>query len=158
MAKKYKILRLVLGDQLNIKHSWFKKAAPDTLHILMEVKTETNYVWHHIQKACAFFAAMENFAELLNGKGFETIYLRLDDPKNKQNFSDNLNYLIEKFEITEFHYQLPDEYRLDRELIKFCHSLNIANRSFDTEHFYTSRTELGDFFSGKKELLMEMIQ
>ncbi|MEH3114508.1 cryptochrome/photolyase family protein [Pedobacter terrae] len=155
MGKKYKVLRLVLGDQLNIQHSWFKKSAPDTLHVLMEVKTETDYVWHHIQKACAFFAAMENFAELLNNKGFETIYLRLDDPKNKQNFSDNLNDLIDKLGIREFHYQLPDEYRLDQELSNFCKRLSIAYSVFDTEHFYTSRTELGDLFAGKKELLME---
>lgn len=155
MRQKYKILRLVLGDQLNLQHSWFKEVAPDTLHVLMEVRTETDYVWHHIQKACAFFAAMENFAELLGGKGFETLYLRLDDPENKQSFSDNLSYLIETFSIEEFHYQLPDEYRLDQELNNFCSSLQIINRAFDTEHFYTSRTELEDFFTGKKELLME---
>lgn len=155
MRKSYKILRLILGDQLNLQHSWFTKAAPDTLHVLMEIRTETDYVWHHIQKACAFFAAMENFAGLLNGKGFETLYLRLDNPENKQNFSDNLGYLIHTFGIAEFHYQLPDEYRLDQELKNFCSSLQITSRTFDTEHFYTSRAELGDFFSGKKELLME---
>lgn len=155
MKKKYKTLRLVLGDQLNLQHSWFSEAAPATLHVLMEVKTETDYVWHHIQKACAFFAAMENFAETLNSTAFETLYIRLDDAENKQNFSDNLAEIIRKFGIEEFHYQLPDEYRLDQELNHFCSTLQIPSGSFDTEHFYTSRTELGDFFSGKKELLME---
>ncbi|WP_231489801.1 cryptochrome/photolyase family protein [Pedobacter sp. Leaf170] len=155
MKKKYKILRLILGDQLNIEHSWFKKAAPDTLHVMMEVRTETDYAWHHIQKICAFFAAMENFAELLNDKGFNTIYLKLDDAENQQNFSENLSHIIKKFGIEEFDYQLPDEYRLDTALQKFCNTLKIKHSVFDTEHFYTKRHEMADLFSGKKEFLME---
>ncbi len=155
MKKKYTTLRLILGDQLNLQHSWFAQAAPSTLHVLMEVKTETNYVWHHIQKVCAFFAAMESFSEALHHQSFETLYIRLDDAENKQNFAGNLTELIQKFDIEEFHYQLPDEYRLDQELNYFCSMLQIPYRVFDTEHFYTSRTELGDLFSSKKELLME---
>ncbi|NTE02077.1 cryptochrome/photolyase family protein [Agrobacterium tumefaciens] len=155
MKKKYQTLRLILGDQLNLKHSWFLKADPSILYVMMEVKTETDYVWHHIQKACAFFAAMEDFAETINSKGFDTLYLYLDHPDNKQSFSKNLSELIKKYGIEAFHYQLPDEYRLDQEMNNFCRKLHIPWRSFDSEHFYTSRTELADFFSGKKELVME---
>ncbi|MBC6112934.1 cryptochrome/photolyase family protein [Pedobacter fastidiosus] len=155
MKKKYKVLRLILGDQLNLQHSWFLEDSPSTLHVIMEVKSETDYVWHHIQKACAFFAAMENFAETLNSKGFETLYLHLDHENNKQNFSENIQDLIEKFDIEEFQYQLPDEYRLDQEMNALCTKLKISWRCFDSEHFYTSRNELTDFFSGKKEFVME---
>ncbi|MGO4875838.1 cryptochrome/photolyase family protein [Pedobacter psychrotolerans] len=155
MKQKYQILRLILGDQLNLKHSWFLNADPAILYVMMEVKTETDYVWHHIQKACAFFAAMENFAETISNKGFETLYLHLDHPDNRQNFSDNLNELIKKYQIEEFQYQLPDEYRLDQELKGFCSGLNISSCSFNSEHFYTTRTELADFFADRKEIIME---
>ncbi|TCD05610.1 cryptochrome/photolyase family protein [Pedobacter frigidisoli] len=155
MKKKYKTLRLVLGDQLNLQHSWFLAADPSTLHIMMEVKTETDYVWHHIQKACAFFAAMESFAKTIISQGFETLYLHLNNPSNKQNISENIKDLIEAFGIEEFQYQLPDEYRLDQELNNLCSQLNINWHCFDSEHFYTKREELADFFSGKKELVME---
>lgn len=155
MKKRYKTLRLILGDQLNLQHSWFAQSAPDTLNLMMEVRTETDYVWHHVQKICAFFAAMEQFAEVLTERGFDTLYLPLDDKDNKQSFSKNLSTLIEKFGIEEFHYQLPDEYRLDQELQKFCSGLKIATHTFDTEHYYTQRSELADFFAGKKEMLME---
>ncbi|WP_316798231.1 cryptochrome/photolyase family protein [Pedobacter frigidisoli] len=155
MRKRYHTLRLILGDQLNMQHSWFAKPATDTLYVLMEVRTETDYAWHHIQKLCAFFAAMEDFAAKLNDEGFETLYLKLDDAENRQSFSDNLKYLVKKFGIEEFHYQLPDEYRLDNELQHFCNTLGIDHQAFDTEHFYTSRAEVAALFSGKKELLME---
>ncbi|MFC4210235.1 cryptochrome/photolyase family protein [Pedobacter lithocola] len=155
MKNKYKKLRLILGDQLNLNHSWFKEKDPSILHVLMEIRTETDYVWHHIQKACTFFAAMENFAKTLNADGFDTLYLKLDDKDNQQSFSKNIIHLIKKFGIEEFQYQMPDEYRLDQELITLCDELAILHQCFDTEHFYTSRNELGDFFSGKKTLLME---
>jgi len=58
-----RILRLILGDQLNQSHSWFNKQDDDILYVLMEIKQETNYVLHHAQKIIAIFAAMRNFKE-----------------------------------------------------------------------------------------------
>ncbi|MGD8344173.1 MAG: cryptochrome/photolyase family protein, partial [Desulfobacterales bacterium] len=76
------VLRLVLGDQLNEKHSWFKKEDKAVTYVMMEVRQETDYVKHHVQKVLAFFAAMRAFAEKLEEKGHAVVYLRLDDPKN----------------------------------------------------------------------------
>jgi len=155
MKSRYKKLRLILGDQLNLQHSWFSDKDPSVLHVLMEIRTETDYVWHHIQKACAFFAAMEGFAGELHSQGHDTLYLSLDDPANLQSFSGNCDALIMKYQIESFEYQLPDEYRIDEELKAYCSRLKIPAHVDDTEHFYTSRDELGTFFSGKKGLLME---
>jgi len=155
MKKSYKTLRLVLGDQLNANHSWYREVDDSVLYVLMEVKTETDYVWHHIQKTCAFFAAMETFAKELRQAGHDVNYIRLDDPVNKQNFKDNCNELINVYCIEEFHYQLPDEYRVDKALKLFCKELTIVTKIFDTEHFYTLRSTVQEFFAGKKMLLME---
>ena len=46
-------LRLVLGDQLNPAHSWFERSDPGVVHVLMEVRQETDYVLHHAQKLLA---------------------------------------------------------------------------------------------------------
>jgi len=155
MKKKYKVLRLLLGDQLNLQHSWFAHQDSSVLYVMMEVRTETDYVWHHIQKACAFFAAMEYFAETLKNDGHDILYIKLDNPSNQQSFAANCDALIKKYTIGKFEYQLPDEYRLDEELNTYCNKLVIPAQAFDTEHFYTTRDELGAFFLGKKGLLME---
>jgi deoxyribodipyrimidine photolyase-related protein len=155
MKRKYTTLRLLLGDQLNIQHSWFASKDDEVLYALMEVRTETDYAWHHIQKVCAFFAAMENFAGDLLTLGHEAIYFKLNDTDNRQSFSANCDMLIERYGITQFQYQLPDEFRLDSELTSFCNQLKIEHQVFDSEHFYTTREELGAFFIGKKGLLME---
>ena len=64
----YHTVRLILGDQLNARHSWFKKADSSVLYVIAELHTEATYVKHHVQKVCAFFCAMEAFAnELRDG-------------------------------------------------------------------------------------------
>ena len=60
-----KILRLVLGDQLNPQHSWFKEPSQDVVFLLMEMRQETDYVLHHAQKILAIFAAMRDFSRML---------------------------------------------------------------------------------------------
>ena len=87
-------LRLILGDQLNINHSWFKENNSKTTYVLMEVKEETSYVLHHAQKIIATFAAMRFFAEQLQQKGFAVIYFKINDKENDQGFYQNINKII----------------------------------------------------------------
>lgn len=47
-------LRLILGDQLNENHDWFKLPDKNVTYVLMEIRQETDYVTHHIQKVAAF--------------------------------------------------------------------------------------------------------
>ena len=150
-----KTLRLVLGDQLNITHSWYKESNSDTTYVLMEVMQEQEYVMHHIQKILAFFAAMRNFAHVLTKAGHEVIYITLDDSDNQQSFDQNIKQLLEKHKITRFEYQLPDEYRLDEQLKTFSKSLTIETAVYDSEHFITGRKDVEEFFAGKKTYLME---
>jgi deoxyribodipyrimidine photolyase-related protein len=150
-----KTLRLVLGDQLNHTHSWYQDQDENTVYVLMEVASETNYVQHHIQKISAFFLAMRAFANWLSELGHQTMYIQLDDPEKLQSFTGNLRQLIEKHQFGRFEYQLPDEFRVDAELNAFCTSLSIPFEVVDTEHFYTTRHELSSFFEGKKTFLME---
>ncbi|MCX6294183.1 MAG: cryptochrome/photolyase family protein, partial [Sphingobacteriales bacterium] len=155
MTIKNKTLRLILGDQLNINHSWFNQVDPNVTYLLMEIKSETDYTKHHIQKVIGIFAAMQNFAKTLQQKNHEVIYIHLNDENNHQRFDDNILALIEKNKFTQFEYLLPDEYRVDEHLKSFTQKLNIPYKVYDTEHFYSTRSELGDLFVGKKTYLME---
>ena len=74
-----KKLRLILGDQLNSEHSWYSENSENTTYCLFEMRQETDYVKHHIQKITGFFAAMRNFANDLKSKGHSVIYYTLND-------------------------------------------------------------------------------
>jgi deoxyribodipyrimidine photolyase-related protein len=155
----YTKIRLILGDQLNINHSWFQEKNDDTLYVSMEVLTETAYVNHHIQKVIGFFLAMRNFVQTLDEQGFAVKYFNLDDADNAQSFEQNILNLIEKYDIKSFEYQLPDEYRLDIILKNFAEKLKkengIETAVFDSEHFLSTREDLATIFKGKKTYLME---
>jgi len=153
--KKMKTLRLLLGDQLNSNHSWFQEKNDNVIYCMFEMRQETDYVTHHIQKVVGFFASMRNFVKELEKTNHNVIYFTISNKKNTQSLTDNLSLLIVENDISRFEYQLPDEYRLDNQLKDFCATLEIESNIFDTEHFYTKRTDLGNFFEGKKQFLME---
>jgi deoxyribodipyrimidine photolyase-related protein len=150
-----RILRLILGDQLNRHHSWFQRVDPMVTYLLMEIRQETDYVKHHIQKVVGFFAGMRSFADWLSESGHRVQYLRLNDPDNRQSFKDNIRRIIKTKKITRFEYLLPDEYRLDRHLETIASGLPVPYAATDTEHFICPRNEVNRMFQGKKRFLME---
>ena len=150
-----KRLRLILGDQLNTKHSWFKEVNTNHIYLLAEMRQETDYVKHHIQKVVAFFLSMRNFADQLRYKGHHVKYLKIDDPDNPHSLDTLIGQCLEEFQADTFEYLLPDEYRLDKQLRELTNKLPVPVECYDTEHFYTAREELKQFFAGRKQLIME---
>ncbi|WMI64843.1 cryptochrome/photolyase family protein [Aestuariibaculum sp. YM273] len=150
-----KTLRLILGDQLNYKHSWYKTQQDNYVYCMFEMRQETDYVTHHIQKIIGFFAAMRDFSNVLKSEGHHLEYFKLNDKRNTQNLIENLKIIIQEHNIEKFEYQLPGEYRLDQQLLIFTKDLKIPTQAFSTEHFYTNRYELKNFFKNKKQFLME---
>jgi deoxyribodipyrimidine photolyase-related protein len=150
-----KTLRLVLGDQLNHQHPWFNKTDENTVYCLFEMRQETDYVKHHIQKIAGFFSAMRNFASELTKAGHEVVFYKINDKENTQSLVDNLQQIIQQKNIGIFEYQLPDEYRLDKQLQDYCKMLTIPYSFTDTAHFLSTRNEVKNLFEGKKQILME---
>ncbi|MEL6153085.1 MAG: cryptochrome/photolyase family protein, partial [Bacteroidota bacterium] len=68
------IVRLVLSDQLNSQHSWFRECDPAVVYVFMELRPATNGVKHHIQKLIGHFAAMRAFAARLQQNGHQVTY------------------------------------------------------------------------------------
>ena len=159
-----KTSRLILGDQLNARHSWFQTVSDDVVYVMMEIRQETDYAYHHVQKVIAFFLAMRHFADERRAEGHTVVYLDLDDPANTQSLTRNLQQIITNYErsgspVSRFEYLLPDELRLDQQLKTFASGLSIPAQAVDTEHFYTTRDELARFYSrpsgGAKNFVME---
>lgn len=121
----------------------------------MEIQSETDYALHHIQKVVGIFAAMRDFAADLKKMNHQVIYFKINDDNNLQTFDKNIKKLISENSFTRFEYQWPDEYRVDMVLKKLSASIAIESEAVDTEHFFTTRNELREFFLGKKTYLME---
>ena len=148
-------MRLVLGDQLNPLHSWLAELRADVVYVLMEVRSETDYVRHHAQKVLGIFAAMRHFAQELRAAGHRVRYVAIDDASNRQSLTANLDALIAHYQAAAVQYQAPDEWRLDQQLLDWAATCPVPVRMVDSEHFFTARDEAAQLFAGKKQWLME---
>jgi deoxyribodipyrimidine photolyase-related protein len=150
-----KILRLILGDQLNIHHSWFNEVNQDHIYVMMEVRQETDYVRHHIQKIMGIFAAMRSFSDTLKAMGHHVVYLKISDPNNLQHIPSNLKFLANQHHCEKIEYLEPDEYRLDVQFKNLSDEIGIPSTSCSTEHFMTPRDGFKKVFGERKNFLME---
>ena len=155
MKNSYKTLRLILGDQLNYRHSWFRDADPSVLYVIAELHQETNYVRHHIQKVCGFFAAMNAFAEHLSAQGHQVLHLDLDQTVEFTDLNIMISHLTSQYAVTSFEYQQPDEYRLSQQLQSLQLDSSIDVCCHDSEHFLLAHEELAKYLNPNKHNRME---
>lgn len=132
-------IRLILGDQLNAAHSWFRVVDPNVLYVMAELRQETDYAQHHIQKVLAFFASMRQFAAALQHAGHRVRYDSLDETATYSDLPQWLAAVLAAEQATSLRYQAPDEYRLDAQLRKYCSTISIPVTMDDSEHFLTPR-------------------
>jgi deoxyribodipyrimidine photolyase-related protein len=142
-------VRLVLGDQLNPDHSWFRSVDPGVVYVMLELRQETDYVRHHVQKVLAIFAAMARFAEALRDAGHRVVHRTLDEPLPGADLPAMLGGLAESLGAVTVEYQEPDEYRLDVQL------RDAFGPGVSSEHFLYPRDGVAAIFAGKKQRVME---
>ncbi|ELV8625760.1 cryptochrome/photolyase family protein [Vibrio cidicii] len=151
---KFDTLRLILGDQLNREHSWFQQPNENTLYVMAELAQETGYVKHHVQKICAFFAAMRAFAQELRQAGHHVCYFTLDESAAYADLPALLHALCDSHSIRYFEYQQPDEYRLHQQLAALALPVE-SLRSVDSEHFLLPFSDISSHFKPGQHRLME---
>lgn len=155
LKKHYHTLRLILGDQLNAQHSWIRDSDARTLYVIAELKQEAGYVKHHIQKLCAFFLAMENFSSALTSAGHHVLHLSLDDTCKYPSLSDLITALVQRFSVSSFQFQRPDEQRLLEQLRSIVLAQHVDVVECDTEHFLLPFNELADYIKPQQHNRME---
>lgn len=142
-------LRLILGDQLNAGHSWLRERRDDVIYLLMEVRSETDYVRHHAQKVLAIFAAMRGFAAALQAAGHHVHYLRIGDPHNRQSLAANLAQVATELGIQRIERIEADEYRVEQALDQAIAALGLPSQTVSAEHFLLERREIAAQFASK---------
>ncbi len=137
--------RPVLGDQLNPAHSWDQQKDSGVLYLVAELPQETAYVRHHVQKLCAFFAAMAAFADGLRADGHSVLHLTLDDTIDYADLPELIVVLGERYRFERFEYQAPDEFRLRQQLRQFELPPTIERYEYDSEHFLLPESEFDNW-------------
>lgn len=148
-------IRLILGDQLNSEHSWFKQVDPHTLYVIAEIRSETDYTLHHIQKICVFFGAMRRFSAYIKAQGHQVYYQKIDEYHRPQSFAGILDDLTTTYKPKNLEAHYPDEYRLLKLLENYRSPFGHKIRFFDSEHFILPFENIGKYFAKNRPQLME---
>jgi deoxyribodipyrimidine photolyase-related protein len=155
MTDSVPTLRLILGDQLNANHSWFRVVDESVVYLLAELHEEASYAPHHIQKLQAFFLAMHQFSAKLRQAGHTVIHLTLDDTAECSSLAELIEQVMNEHQLVRFEYQSPDEYRLRSQLETLCKTRGWEGGSVSTEHFLLSEEEALAYFAEDKQHRME---
>ena len=148
-------IRWVLGDQLDASHSWFETIDPSIAYVIAELRQETDYAPHHVQKICAFFAAMRSFADARAAEGHVVLYLDLDTTAGFDSLPQLITELIQRNAISHFAYQRPDELRLLEQLAALRPPAGCTLQRVESEHFLLPFDEIPTFFKPDKAVRME---
>ncbi|KAF7774494.1 deoxyribodipyrimidine photolyase-related protein [Pseudoalteromonas citrea] len=148
------ILRLILGDQLDVGHAWFQDKSVPAIYVIAELHQETNYTTHHVQKICGFFAAMARFADALRQAQYQVCYLTLDDTLHDKDLPTLIQRLCNEFDCKHFEYQQPDEYRLAQQLSEMVLE-NTSIQCVQSNHFFLPFDEIPAYFTKDKHITME---
>ena len=148
-----KILRLVLGDQLDPQHTWFGEVDADITYLLVESRSETDYARHHIQKVVGFFAAMRRFADALRADGHDVYSVTLDDPENTGTLTGDVERVAQALGVDRVEVQEPDEHRMDQAFRDLADRLDVGLHITPTEHFLTDRMDVTEQFGDKRPLM-----
>lgn len=142
-------LRLILGDQLNARHRWFRHVDENIVYVMMEVRSETDYVRHHAQKVLGIFASMRRFAAALQQVGHRVEYLHIGDARNLQGFGNNLPWLIEHFGASRLERMEADEWRVEQHVEQAFAASGLPHAVVSAEHFLLERKDAAARFSKK---------
>lgn len=157
--KTVREIRLVLGDQLNLNHSWFDEVDDSVLYFMAEQHSETDYTLHHAQKLIAVLSAMRDFASQLKARGHLLLYWDLDHGENRQNFRENLGAVVAQSQAKTLSWQRPDEWRLVQELgaigAELARDRGVEARQVSSEHFLATAEDFLPLVKNAKPPRME---
>ena len=151
---QFETLRVILGDQLNAAHSWLRKPNDKAAYLIAELHPEATYVRHHKQKLCAFFLAMERFAQALKDAGHNVQYLTLDDTEG-HSLESLIMGMADSLGVRRIELQRPDEHRVLMQYQALASQAKVPVHLADTEHFMLPFDEIPRFFKAKTSVRME---
>jgi len=149
-------LRLILGDQLTLSVSSLEDCDLNQDVVLMcEVWDEATYVRHHKKKIAFIFSAMRHFSEALCEAGYNTCYIKLDDPNNTGSFTGEVKRAVTRFKIDRIVVTSPGEYRVLEDIKQWETEVGLPVDIRPDNRFLCNSDEFSEWASQRKQMRME---
>jgi deoxyribodipyrimidine photolyase-related protein len=156
MPQTNKRLIIVLGDQLNKVSSALSDFDFEKDIIWMaEVAEESTHITSSKQRTVLFLSAMRHFAEELKASGYPLIYTKLDDPKNTQSLTGELEKAIQQSKPQRLVMTAPGEWRVLQLIRQVAQQQQLPLDVRDDTHFFSTVRDFAEHAKGRKQLRQE---
>jgi deoxyribodipyrimidine photolyase-related protein len=156
MAKSYRHLVLILGDQLNLDSTALADFDPKQDAIWMaEVMEESMHVPSSKQRSTLFLSAMRHFAQSLLEKNWPVFYTRLNDANNTGTLAGELAKAIAEHKPQQLVMTAPGEWRVLQNLRGVAKQLGLHLEIRDDTHFFSTVREFAEHAKDRKQLRQE---
>ena len=151
-----KILRVILGDQLNHDIATLDDCdRTRDIVLMMEVADETTYVRHHKQKIALILAAMRHFVAELVAGGYQVDYVRLDDAANTGSLTGEVTRAVARHRPDRIVLTNPSEYRVLIMAQGWAASCALPVELREDTRFFCSQARFARWADGRKTFRME---
>lgn len=144
-------LRLILGDQLDLRHPWFEGDA-DAVYVLVESRAMNAAFPQQVRRLLGFLAAMRRFAADLGATGRRVRYFKLNDADNPGDFEGALDVARRETGAGVFEWQEPDDWALDARLDAYA-ATYADSRRHSRHHFLDTKDGVAKFFGPRRRLM-----
>lgn len=149
-------LRVILNDHLSADISSLRSCDKEHDVVLMcEVKEEMTYVKHHKKKIVLLLSAMRHFREELEAKGYNVVYIKLDDKENTGSFRGEVQRFLKGNKIGRVVVAQPGEYRLLKDIQTWSDAFDIPVDITPDDRFLCGIEEFSKWAESRKSLRME---
>jgi deoxyribodipyrimidine photolyase-related protein len=149
-------LRLIMGDHLTTDIASLRGAdKKNDIVLMVELASEIEPVPHHKQKIVLILSAMRHFSEALKVQGFHVDYVELDDAKNSQNFTGEVQRAIARHGATRLIVTEPSEWRVMNEVNQWASKMGVSVEIQKDDRFICTQASFNQWAAGRKSLRME---
>ena len=152
MAEHCRHLIVVLGDQLDPRHSLIRHADPDRDRVWMaEVPDEATHVWSHKARIALFLSAMRHFRDALD---LPVDYLATGEHAHAS-LAEALADTLQRRQPEAVLLLQPGDWRVQDALQACCDAADVPLTVHEDPHFLCALDDFAGWADGRKRLRME---
>ncbi len=149
------VLRYVFWDQLSDSLASLRNIADGDIVLFCELEEDATRVAHHQKKLVFLWSAMRHFANQLSTKGYQVVYVELDDPQNTQTLDTEMRRHLKQYGMDEISVTHPSEYHQLQSVNSWPKDFGVTVECLEDDRYLCSMQDFKKWAGDKQHLRME---
>ena len=149
------VLRYVFWDQLSDSLASLQNIADGDIVLFCELEEDATRVAHHQKKLVFLWSAMRHFANQLSTKGYQVVYVELDDPQNTQTLDTEIKRHLKQYNLDKVIVTHPSEYHQLQSVNSWPNDFGVTVECLEDDRYLCSMQAFQVWADDRQHLRME---